>query len=334
MSKTTLGVMRAIVKCAQDNKLIIPDSTSALITNDRDDETVAPFESLKDLVSNTLQQNDCPQFPLLFGQWLVGKDTSLVGLICENSETLRESFEITQRFASYGQNKHPALASSYFVQYEEQDNTVVEINYQDKDYEPIGSEMIIARVVSSIRTTVRSDFPFIEVSFKHQKHCDLEHYQNVFNCSIKFGHHRNAMVFPTIALKEKVRTAQPYMKSILLEYASKLFDKFDSKPDFVSQVVENLIAGLIKGNPSLSYVSKAMAMSESSLQRRLKEHDTSFSQLLLNTRKDMAENYLKSGESITTTAFLLGFSDASAFSRAFKTWFGVSPKEYYKSTIN
>lgn len=78
------------------------------------------------------------------------------------------------------------------------------------------------------------------------------------------------------------------------------------------------------GEPALALAAKAFALSERSLQRRLGEEGLSWSRLVDNTRRALAERHLHTpGMSLTQLAFLLGFSDVSSFSRAFRKWFGM-----------
>jgi AraC-like DNA-binding protein len=86
---------------------------------------------------------------------------------------------------------------------------------------------------------------------------------------------------------------------------------------------------LPEGEPSLTEAAGAFCMSGRSLQRRLKEEQLSFQKLVDNTRRALVERHLHTpGMTMTQLAFLLGFSDVSSFSRAFKRWFGVSPSRY------
>lgn len=78
------------------------------------------------------------------------------------------------------------------------------------------------------------------------------------------------------------------------------------------------------GEPPLSVAARAFALSERSLQRRLAAEGQSWSRLVDDTRRALAERHLHvPGMSITQLAFLLGFADVSSFSRAFRKWFGV-----------
>lgn len=69
-------------------------------------------------------------------------------------------------------------------------------------------------------------------------------------------------------------------------------------------------------------------MSVRSLQRKLQQSGTSFRQLLDQTREELARQYIcDRGADLTEIAFLLGFSEHSAFSRAFKRWTGQTPSD-------
>src|SRR5690606_4145779 len=90
-----------------------------------------------------------------------------------------------------------------------------------------------------------------------------------------------------------------------------------------------LIDKLSAGEPSQQAAAKAMGMSLRNLQRRLAEDGTTYREVLSETRRELACSYLEEGRlSVTEIAFLLGFSDTSAFSRAFRRWTGEAPSTW------
>ena len=85
------------------------------------------------------------------------------------------------------------------------------------------------------------------------------------------------------------------------------------------------------GEPTLAETARALGTSERSLQRRLGAEQRTWRQVIDDTRRALVERHLHApGMSLTELSFLLGFADASSFSRAFRKWYGVSASEYKK----
>lgn len=104
------------------------------------------------------------------------------------------------------------------------------------------------------------------------------------------------------------------------------------KGDIVQQVQSIILENLPDGQVTDSMVAKELNLSGRSMQRRLKEHETTFRFLLDGVREMVAKQYIKNPMNrMSDIAFLLGFSEQSAFSRAFKKWTGKSPVEYRNS---
>jgi AraC-like DNA-binding protein len=88
-----------------------------------------------------------------------------------------------------------------------------------------------------------------------------------------------------------------------------------------------------EGEPTLAEAAKAVHLSERSLQRRLRDEDLTWQKLVEDTRRALAERHLRTpGTSVTELAFVLGFSDVSSFSRAFRKWYGVPASRYRKGS--
>jgi AraC-like DNA-binding protein len=81
--------------------------------------------------------------------------------------------------------------------------------------------------------------------------------------------------------------------------------------------------------PSLAAIASELAMSERSVQRSLTEESTSYREIVDEVRKDLALSHLSQpGATAADVAFLLGFSEPSAFTRAFRRWTGSSPSQF------
>jgi AraC-like DNA-binding protein len=90
-----------------------------------------------------------------------------------------------------------------------------------------------------------------------------------------------------------------------------------------------IAAELAGGNPTVAYVARRLHMSPRTLERRLERESTTFSAVLEDLRKQLAFRYVGSASlELTEIAFLLGFSQTTAFHRAFKRWTGDTPLKY------
>ena len=90
-----------------------------------------------------------------------------------------------------------------------------------------------------------------------------------------------------------------------------------------------IVADLASGTLSKKRVAEKLHLSPRNLQLKLAAKETSYQDILLNTRQRLALSYLNQSKfAITEIAFLLGYADSSNFTRAFRHWHGVSPTDY------
>jgi AraC-like DNA-binding protein len=100
--------------------------------------------------------------------------------------------------------------------------------------------------------------------------------------------------------------------------------------DEMGNTVSLAIGELIReGHTSLTRLAKRLGSTPRTLQRQLKERQLDYKKLLDDIRRRLAINYLWDGtHTVTDIAFLLGYSETSAFNRAFKRWTGMTPRAY------
>ena len=101
------------------------------------------------------------------------------------------------------------------------------------------------------------------------------------------------------------------------------------KPSILAKVKTTVRARLAEGYPALETVAEALKLAPSAIQRELARENLSYKDLVEAVRKDLALVYLESRElPLSEIAFLLGYSELSAFSRAFSRWTGQSPRAH------
>ncbi len=123
-------------------------------------------------------------------------------------------------------------------------------------------------------------------------------------------------------------TANEALAQLHDRFAGEYLARF-SESRVTHQARQVLCRLLPQGEPKRDSVAQLLHLSQRTLQRRLQEEGTSYQQLLDDTRRELAEQYLgQPNLTLLEVAYLLGFADPSNFFRAFRRWFDMTPGEY------
>ncbi len=173
----------------------------------------------------------------------------------------------------------------------------------------------------------------IRVCFAHKQPKDISVYNNFFSGPVSFGSNQNELVIHTIDLDLKIHLANKALFKILETHAIKSSSTMEKSKLWSNKVFDLISKGLHTGKSvDISSISGKLAVSTRSLQEKLKSEKTCFRDLLESVRKQIATQHLSSGQlAICDVAFLLGYSDQSAFNHAFKRWTGKTPKGWLKN---
>lgn len=148
----------------------------------------------------------------------------------------------------------------------------------------------------------------------------------VFGCPVRYGQRHPQLVFDSGTWRATVPGVDAALSAILAAHASLLADAVPKGDVFVDGVRTRIAEALPDGAPSIDDMGRRLGMSGRTMQRRLKQEGHSFSDLLDEVRLRLARLHLAEGHvSLAETAFLLGFSEQSAFTRAFRRWTGQTP---------
>lgn len=172
------------------------------------------------------------------------------------------------------------------------------------------------------------------VWFQHPTPSDVSEHERIFQSTVQFSQPANRIIFNADCLGWSVRSANPNLLSVFEAYASAMLTA-QNQPQRYAQKVMVAIAQALQGEtPTIEAIARTLMTSVRQLQRELQAEHTSYQQLLEETRKDLAIQHFKNPEtSIHDVAFLLGFSEPSAFHRAFKRWTGQTPRSYRSTSV-
>ena len=169
----------------------------------------------------------------------------------------------------------------------------------------------------------------VEVRFKHPAPGDRSELEGFSRAPLRFDADENALVIAESTLSLSNKEANPGLLGVLERHAAQLLEQLPRAATLTDRVREILASELRGGNPS----AERLGMSVRMLARRLGDEDTSHKALLEELRGELSLRYLCDRSMGTSeVAFLLGFSEASAFHRAFKRWIGKTPGAYRDSS--
>lgn len=197
----------------------------------------------------------------------------------------------------------------------------------DEPRHPI--ESTFAALISATQQLTGKPLSVDAVWFQHPHPGDDSEHQRIFQTTVKFSQPINRIVFDATCLDWAVRSANTNLLSVFELHAAAMLSAQNQGQNYTSKVIEAITQSLQGEMPLIDAIARNLMISVRQLQRELQAENTSYQQLLDQTRQQLAHMHLNNPEtSINDVAFLLGFSEPSAFHRAFKRWTGQTPRSY------
>ena len=209
----------------------------------------------------------------------------------------------------------------------EEDRAYLRVEVESEAPAPGAHELCFALVAQRVRQLSTAPVRILGVDFVHRTVADPATYRAYFDAPVTFGAPINQLVFPRAALDASLVSSDPALLGILTRAADELAARAPNDPSLSAQVGRVLREALRVDEGHVEAVAKRLGLTSRSLQRRLKDEGTSFNTLREQVRRDLTERYLAEGLTISEISFLVGFSEPSAFFRAFKRWTGLTPIE-------
>ncbi|MCQ3830865.1 AraC family transcriptional regulator [Microbulbifer elongatus] len=289
-------------------------------------DLMIPMESKVELLELGAQLSGCPHFGLKLAQQQSIAALGTIGLLLQQCPTLRDAMETIT--SSIGQT-----AQGLKVWLEESADTA----YLCSRYEFAGpsaasrqhSDNLVASGFNLIRFLLAEPVALRSVQLcgtAPSGSAGLAPYRELFQCPVQFGQEHNGIAFARELLQRPVAGANPEMLGLINDFLKK-----KQLDDFQEQLLWTITNLLPRGPVTLEKVADSANMAPRTLQLRLNQQGTSFQQLLDRTRVEQVCTYLLEGSrSLTEIAELVGYSQLSALTRAFKRIMGASPRAWLR----
>ena len=261
-----------------------------------------------------------PYYPLRMAQVFHPADVGVLGFAWLASDSLRECFLRLEHYSVM-------ISEGSRVSVTDEPPNMVVSYIPDFGLEPEQLTSIAAGAcfLQLSRDHRKKPFKLTEMKFACKKPTRIDGFRKFFGCPLSFDHEVNQLIMPLDVADDPILQSSRQLAKLHDEIMDRYLVEMGRK-DIVGRVRAEIMRQLPTGSMSIDSVSARLQHSSRTLRRRLKEGNVTFKQLVTQVRKELVGQYMSDRSLLLSEiAFMLGFSELSAFSRAYKGWFGVSP---------
>lgn len=295
-----------------------------------DPKVMIPVGGYYSLLEAIAEDTDVTELPLRTGASMRLDDYGALGLAFKAATTLGGSYARVERYAR--------LWTSV-VEYElRRDRAGTLFILHRTGARRLGlrlsNEATLASAVAIARQVSPEPVVPLQVLVQHPAPRSITAHEAWFGCRVCFGADLDALLFSEDTLARRNILGDEGISSYLMSQLDLELSKISILPPLVADARDAIARALCEGVPKMAEIARGLGLSARSFHRRLSEQGLSFQALTEDTRRELAEGLLRDGQhSLAEIAFLTGFSEQSAFSRAFKRWAGVTPASYRKANV-
>lgn len=284
-------------------------------------EVRIPHRLLLRALEHGIASSQDPLFGLRAGDRAEPIDFDVVEYAARSQPTVRDAVLALRRFVRL---LHGGCALDLV---ESGAEAQIRIRMTDDVLRPAAAHHFIIAAVAAFLRRNSASVRFLRIGFEHPRPAYVVSYQPA--TEIVFGAGSDFIVLRAADLDAPTSWPNADVARAFEREAEKICERLTVNDDVVGQIPD-LVARLFDtGSVSMAEAARRLDMSVATLRRRIRKHGTTFNEIANDERRKLAERYLsRSNPSIGEIAFLLGFKNPSAFSRAFRKWRGVSPSEY------
>lgn len=263
--------------------------------------------------------------PLRVGATMRCQDYGAFGLAWKTAPNLLGSFERAER--------HARVLTSVSAYEVEQSERGIFINLHREGDRRLGmrlsNEATFASIAAISCEVSTKPLKPLGVFFKHAAPESIDGHQDYFDCPVQFGTDRDALLISIETARKPNKMGDESVVRFFDTHLQAELERLDDEDSLDRQISNHISQSLSEGVPRISSVAGQFNMSGRTLQRRLSDQGYSFQSLINQTRRQLAQKLLKeTGYSLAEVAFMTGFSEQSAFTRAFKRWAGQTPRSF------
>lgn len=290
-----------------------------------------PMESFRDILADAHARLDVPNLGLMVGYRFRVHTFTETGSVLALCGTLAEAAQINSLYQCLAET----LGKQTFERDGDEACMVWTPCFEDDEAYRHATEAIMAGYVTTTNwLSWGFDRGVESVTFRHSAPDNFEGYETVLGSRFKFDQPRNLIQFNPKTVDLPLPMSNPEKLAQVRHRLDFILQRAEEKSGLRERVASEILNALQDQAVSFDVVARNMGMSERTLRRNLSEENLSYRTILEQMRKSLCETYMRDGRSLTEIAQLLGYNDQSAFTRAFKGWYGVIPSQFKPSPIS
>ena len=285
-----------------------------------DSGTRIPSERFEHLFDRAVELSHDPLFGLHAEEYFRPAHLGALGFAWLASSTVRMAFTRMSRYARMINDRLTVTLA------DEGENLVVTFDaHRPSRHASIREDMQLSIATRCCRAIAGNQFHASLVRFTHAEPEETGDYYSLFRCPLEFGAASTSLLIPLEVASQRLPGSNEELAR-LNEHIVVRYLAHATKTDIVNRVKAAIIDGLASAGVTEMNIADELHMTARNLHRKLHKENTSFKLLLNEVRQELAEQYIRD-RSITLTemSFMLGFSEVSSFSRAYKNWTGKAP---------
>ncbi len=303
-------------------KILAAEGLSSAVL--RSPDLMIAYESLAHVLNHAADTADYPLFGIAMARYQDLKTFGPLGLLAAQTHSVAESLEVIQKYFHF--HAHGASINLLPPDKEQRTHLNLEIHLAPSISQEQLLEMSLVFGYNILSDLAPEFATATEIHFRHERVAPLEQYQALTQARLCFGQEKDALVFPACLLSRPPSPAPEEVRNYLEAFLAQESQGHEQPLQYkVSRLIYELIP---TGEATLTTIAPMLGMNVRTLQRELRQNGTEFRTLLDEVRFDIARGALEQNHSITDVALNLGYSELSAFSRAFKRWSGVPPQQW------
>ncbi len=313
-----------------ESKLVKPDALLSRVGLDRKQLQQAnnfiQYQQLIELLEITATELRSPFFGLELGRWQSLNILGTVGYLMGNCDTLEMALKNLTKYYHVHQSSADLLL--------EVDQDYVKLSFLLRNSIKVSvyhaADLALSVGVNLLKQLTDNQIKIHRLELPHSANVHPSVYRQALGQVPEFNCAHTTLVFDKKYLKLAIQNSDKQLFSILSQQLGHLNE---SKRENISDHVEVLIKQyMLHEQFGVQLIAEKLSMSTRSLQRHLSQHGTTFRELVDEVRCNLAHQYLtESSLSLSNISDVLSFSNYSEFTRAFKRWYGVPPKDYRRT---